>query len=145
MTGNELVSEDHGKGRYRFLVSKGKFVPSTAGGDAGPVRARMPGLQILPVQIPDVLPPPAPAPAIAPLSVMGIGSWPRPRWMLQALHQYLDGRMPEAEFQATADDAAQLALDAQVAAGVDVVTDGEQRRDSYASFVASRLDNCQLV
>jgi 5-methyltetrahydropteroyltriglutamate--homocysteine methyltransferase len=105
----------------------------------------MPGREILPVRIPDSLPPPAPAPAIAPLSVMGIGSWPRPRWMLQALHEYLDGRMPEAEFQATADDAAQLALDAQVAAGVDVVTDGEQRRDNYASFVASRLDNCQLV
>jgi 5-methyltetrahydropteroyltriglutamate--homocysteine methyltransferase len=29
--------------------------------------------------------------------------------------------------------------------GVDVVTDGEQRRDSYASFVAARLDNCQLI
>jgi 5-methyltetrahydropteroyltriglutamate--homocysteine methyltransferase len=76
---------------------------------------------------------------------MGVGSWPRPRWMLQALHEHLDGRLPEAEFQATADDAVQLALDAQLAAGVDVVTDGEQRRDNYASFVASRLDNCQLV
>ena len=76
---------------------------------------------------------------------MGIGSWPRPRWMLQALHEYLDGRLPEADFQATADDAVQLSLDAQIAAGVDVVTDGEQRRDNYASFVASRLDNCQLV
>ena len=28
---------------------------------------------------------------------------------------------------------------------MDVVTDGKQRRDSYASFVASRLDNCQLI
>ena len=146
MTGNELVSEDHGNGRYRFLVSKGKFAPrSASSGEAEPVRGRMPGRVILPVRIPESLPPPAPAPAIAPLSVMGIGSWPRPRWMLQALHEYLDGRMPEEEFQATADDAVQLALDAQVAAGVDVVTDGEQRRDSYASFVASRLDNCQLV
>jgi len=26
-----------------------------------------------------------------------------------------------------------------------VLTDGEQRRDSYSSFVASRLDNCQLI
>ena len=30
-------------------------------------------------------------------------------------------------------------------AGVDVVTDGEQRRDSYASFVGALLDNCQLI
>jgi 5-methyltetrahydropteroyltriglutamate--homocysteine methyltransferase len=28
---------------------------------------------------------------------------------------------------------------------VDVVSDGEQRRDNYASFVGARLDNCQLI
>jgi 5-methyltetrahydropteroyltriglutamate--homocysteine methyltransferase len=146
MTGNDLVSEDHGNGRYRFVVCRGRFVPGSVPlAEAASSRPRMPGREILPVRIPDSLPSPAPSPAIAPLSVMGIGSWPRPRWMLQALHEYLDGRLPEAEFQATADDAAQLAIDAQVAAGVDVVTDGEQRRDNYASFVASRLDNCQLV
>src|SRR5690606_20604421 len=38
-----------------------------------------------------------------------------------------------------------LAVEAQLRAGVDVLTDGEQRRDSYASFVAGRLDNCQLI
>jgi len=38
-----------------------------------------------------------------------------------------------------------LAVDAQLRAGVDVVTDGEQRRDNYASFVGGRLDNCQLI
>ena len=65
--------------------------------------------------------------------------------MLQALHDYLEGRLPEAEFQATADDAVRLTVDAQATAGVDVVTDGEQRRDNYASFLAARLDNCQLV
>jgi 5-methyltetrahydropteroyltriglutamate--homocysteine methyltransferase len=146
MTGNELVSEDRGEGRYRFLVAKGKFGDGTPSAAAeSPSRPRMAGREILPVRIPASLPSPAPAPAIPPLAVMGIGSWPRPRWMLQALHEYLDGRLPEADFQATADDAVQLALDAQVGAGVDVVTDGEQRRDNYASFVASRLDNCQLV
>ena len=29
--------------------------------------------------------------------------------------------------------------------GVDVLTDGEQRRDNYASFVGGLLDNCQLI
>jgi 5-methyltetrahydropteroyltriglutamate--homocysteine methyltransferase len=38
-----------------------------------------------------------------------------------------------------------LAVDAQVRAGADVVTDGEQRRDSYANFIGGRLDNCQLI
>ena len=146
MTGNELVSEDRGEGRYRFLVAKGRFIPTqVSSAPETSSRPRMPGRQILPVQIPGSLPSPAPVPSVPPLSVMGVGSWPRPRWMIQALHEYLDGRLPEADFQATADDAVRLVLDAQVAAGVDVVTDGEQRRDNYASFVASRLDNCQLV
>ena len=97
------------------------------------------------VSVPQSLPPPAAAPRIAPLSVMGIGSWPRPRWMLQAVHDHLEGRLDEAEFHATADDAARLSIDAQIRAGVDVLTDGEQRRDSYASFVGGLLDNCQLI
>jgi 5-methyltetrahydropteroyltriglutamate--homocysteine methyltransferase len=76
---------------------------------------------------------------------MGIGSWPRPRWMLQAMHDHLEGRLAEPEFEATADDAVRLAVAAQLRSGVDVVTDGEQRRDNYASFVGARLDNCQLI
>ena len=92
-----------------------------------------------PVSIPASLPGPAAAPKIAPLSVMGIGSWPRPRWMLQAVHDHLEGRLGDAEFHATADDAVRLSIDAQLRAGVDVLTDGEQRRDSYASFVGGLL------
>jgi 5-methyltetrahydropteroyltriglutamate--homocysteine methyltransferase len=38
-----------------------------------------------------------------------------------------------------------LCVDAQLRAGVDVITDGEQRRDNYASFVGGILDNCQLI
>ena len=44
-----------------------------------------------------------------------------------------------------ADRAVAQVIQAQLEAGVDVVTDGEQRRDSYASFVGSRLENCQLI
>lgn len=147
MTGNELVSETRGPGGYSFLVAKGRFAPGAAAAGGGGPRnlSHAEERQVAPVHIPASLPSPSPAQVIRPLSVMGIGSWPRPRWMLQALHDYLEGRLPEAEFQATADDAVRLAVDAQAAAGVDVVTDGEQRRDNYASFVAARLDNCQLV
>jgi 5-methyltetrahydropteroyltriglutamate--homocysteine methyltransferase len=147
MTGNELVSEAHLPGAYSFLVSKGKFAPPATGAPSAESRPMAPpaARPVAPVHVPSSLPAPAPAPGIAPLSVMGIGSWPRPRWMLDALHAYLEGRLPEKEFQETADDAVKLALQAQLEAGVDVVTDGEQRRDNYASFVGARLDNCQLV
>ncbi len=95
--------------------------------------------------IPTHLPDPAPAPTIEPLSVVNLGSWPRPPWLLQALHQHLEGRLSDADFQATADDAVRLAVAAQVRAGTDVVSDGEMRRDNYSSFVGGLLDNCQLI
>ena len=77
-----------------------------------------------------------------PTRVARASSWPRPRWMLRAVHEHLEGRLGDDEFEATARDAVRLAVDAQVRAGVDVVTDGEQRRDNYASFVGGLLDNC---
>lgn len=149
MTGNELVSWTKEGKRRSFLVSKGAF----AGGVVQAQQAATTqetaragaAIPIVAVTIPASLPAPAEAPPIRPLSVMGIGSWPRPRWMLQALHDHMEGRLDEASFQASADDAVQLAVAAQQRAGVDVVTDGEQRRDSYASFVGGRLDNCQLI
>jgi 5-methyltetrahydropteroyltriglutamate--homocysteine methyltransferase len=88
---------------------------------------------------------PAPAPPVPALAVMGIGSWPRPRWLLEALHARLEGRLDDATFQATADDAVRLVVAAQQRAGASVLTDGEQRRDSYANFVGMRLDDCQSI
>ena len=144
MTKNELVSWTRNNGQRSFLVCKGplaerRHTPAIA------TTASIGEQLRVKVTIPTSLPTPAPGPKIEPLSVMGIGSWPRPRWMLQAIHDHLEGRLDEVEFQATADDGARLSIDSQVRAGVDVITDGEQRRDSYASFVGGLLDNCQLI
>jgi 5-methyltetrahydropteroyltriglutamate--homocysteine methyltransferase len=145
MTGNELVSfVRHGRERS-FLVSKGQFVEPARSGRRSTVSASPTGPPAVSVVIPSTLPAPAPALAIAPLSVMGIGSWPRPRWMVKAIHAYMEGKLPDEAFEETARDAVRLAVGAQVSAGVDVVTDGEQRRDNYASFVGGLLDNCQLI
>jgi len=146
MTGNELVSFVRQGTQRSFLVCKGTLVERVASAaPARRVRVAPVGRAPVAVCIPTTLPPPAPALAVASLSVMGIGSWPRPRWMLRALHEHLEGRLGDDEFEATARDAVRLAVDAQVRAGVDVVTDGEQRRDNYASFVGGLLDNCQLI
>ena len=143
MTGNELVSVTRRDRQRSFLVCKG---PLAARGERAAARAAAVAPRaVTPVHVPATLPPPARVAPIPPLAVMGIGSWPRPRWMLQAIHDHLEGRLGEAAFEATGDDAARLAVDAQVRAGVDVVSDGEQRRDNYASFVGGRLDNCQLI
>jgi 5-methyltetrahydropteroyltriglutamate--homocysteine methyltransferase len=65
--------------------------------------------------------------------------------MVRAIHDHLESRLPDSEFHEIADDAVRLAVEAQLQAEVDVVTDGEQRRDSYASFVGGLLDGCQLI
>jgi 5-methyltetrahydropteroyltriglutamate--homocysteine methyltransferase len=145
LTRNELVSFTKEGKQRSFLVCKGMLadrreepaIPATAKHRDAPLASTPPTAR--PRRLPVT------APAIAPLSVMGIGSWPRPRWMVEAMHEHVAGRLGEAQFQETADDAVRLAVAAQARAGVDVITDGEQRRDSYASFVASRLDNCQLI
>ena len=146
LTGNELISVVAVGREHSFLVSKGAFVPSAHPARPAALRRPAPITQaIVPVDIPAHLPTPSPAGAIPPLAVMGIGSWPRPRWLMSALHEHLEGRLDDASFQEIADDAVRLVVAAQQRAGVNVFTDGEQRRDSYASFVADRLDNCQLI
>jgi 5-methyltetrahydropteroyltriglutamate--homocysteine methyltransferase len=144
LTGNQLVSSAPAGSGTAFLVCKGALSERQADTPATRPSARQDTAIVAPRSA-SRLPDPAPAPEIPALAVMGMGSWPRPRWMLQAIHEHLEGRLDEDAFQATADDAVRLAVDAQQRAGADVITDGEQRRDSYASFVGGRLDNCQLI
>lgn len=147
MTRNELVSwTKHGRQRS-FLVCKGLLSERAAVAAPAPVRepvaAALAALgataQARPAREP-VAPRPLPA-----LAVTGMGSWPRPRWLVQALHDHVQGRLDETAFHEAADDAVRLIASAQQRAGATLFTDGEQRRDSYSSFVATRLENCQLV
>jgi 5-methyltetrahydropteroyltriglutamate--homocysteine methyltransferase len=146
LTGNDLVSWTKDGKHRSFLICKGNIEErGAAAAVASPVTAR-PAPQA--DQAPIAAPRRAaliPAPPIPPLAVMGMGSWPRPRWMTDALHDHVQGRLDDSAFQETADDAVRLVVAAQERSGVDVMTDGEQRRDSYASFVAARLEGCQLV
>ena len=78
-----------------------------------------------------------------PVSV--VGSWPRPASLVRALKQWEAGEIPESEFETAADAAVLEALRAQEEAGVDVVSDGEQRRDNFYSFLAAKLEGMQLM
>ncbi len=141
LTRNELMSWTKAGRQRSFLICKG--LSADRGKVAAVPRQSAPAPTATPIaRVPRT---PLTAPKIAPLSVMGIGSWPRPRWMINAMHEHISGQLAEDEFQLTANDAVRLAIASQQSSHVDVVTDGEQRRDSYASFVASRLDNCQLI
>ena len=62
---------------------------------------------------------------LPPFPVTSVGSWPRPDWLVRA------AKRRDADLAALQDAACLEALRAQEAAGVDIVTDGEQRRDHF--------------
>ena len=74
-----------------------------------------------------------------------VGSWPRSTTLIQALRKKQAGDMSDAEFDAVADLEVLAALKAQEDAGVDILTDGEQRRDNFYSFAVGKLSGMQLM
>ncbi len=74
-----------------------------------------------------------------------VGSWPRPTYLLDALHKRQAGQLSYEEFNVVADRAVLEALRYQEDAGVDLVSDGEQRRDNFYSFVVEKLEGVELM
>ena len=74
-----------------------------------------------------------------------VGSWTRPQWLVSALRERQAGEITGAEFDAVADDAVLAAIKYQEDAGVDIVSDGEMRRDNFYSFVVEKLGGMRLM
>ncbi|MBV8771392.1 MAG: cobalamin-independent methionine synthase II family protein, partial [Deltaproteobacteria bacterium] len=74
-----------------------------------------------------------------------VGSWTRPEWLVHALRRRQAGEISAEEFDRIADDAALAAIKYQEDAGVDIVSDGEVRRDNFYSFVVDRLSGMRLM
>ncbi len=77
--------------------------------------------------------------------VTQVGSWPRSRELLRALRDKQAGRLDAAAFDRLADDEVRRCVAHQVDAGVDVVVDGEHRRDNFYSFITDKLDGTRLM
>jgi 5-methyltetrahydropteroyltriglutamate--homocysteine methyltransferase len=83
-----------------------------------------------------------------------IGSYPQPDWLIDRdrLGERLPPRVrarelwrvPEPFLEEAQDDATRLAVLEMERAGVDVVTDGEMRRESYSNRFATALDGVDL-
>jgi 5-methyltetrahydropteroyltriglutamate--homocysteine methyltransferase len=83
-----------------------------------------------------------------------VGSFAQPEWLIDRAR--LAGRFPprvrarelwrpDPEYLKQAqDDATELAIRAQEAAGLDIITDGEIRRESYSNHFATGLDGLDL-
>lgn len=74
-----------------------------------------------------------------------IGSWPRTKEVQRAMRDKKAGRITDEEFHNIADESILQILRWQEEAGIDFVSDGEQRRDNYISFVAEHLNNVQML
>src|ERR671911_2459868 len=83
-----------------------------------------------------------------------VGSYPQPEWLIdrQRLGDRLPPRVrarelwrvPEPFLEEAQDDATRLAVRDMERAGVDVITDGEMRRESYSNRFATALDGVDL-
>src|SRR3954447_12266841 len=83
-----------------------------------------------------------------------VGSYAQPDWLIN--RDKLAGRfpprvrarelwrIPEAYLQQAQDDATLLAIRAQEQAGLDIITDGEMRRESYSNHFATALDGVDI-
>jgi 5-methyltetrahydropteroyltriglutamate--homocysteine methyltransferase len=88
------------------------------------------------------------------LSTSIVGSYPQPGWLID--REVLAGRFPprvrarelwrvDPEHLAEAQsDATLLAIKAQEEAGLDIITDGEIRRESYSNHFATALDGVDI-
>src|ERR1700675_3472247 len=83
-----------------------------------------------------------------------VGSYPQPDWLIDRAR--LADRFPPrvrarelwrvdpAHLEQAQDDATLLAIRAQEQAGLDILTDGEERRESYSNRFATALDGVDL-
>src|ERR671919_1985849 len=83
-----------------------------------------------------------------------VGSYPQPDWLVdrQMLSKVVPRtrmreiwRVPEAFLEEAQDDATLIAIRDMERAGVDIITDGEMRRESYSNRFATALDGVDIV
>ncbi|MYC29652.1 MAG: cobalamin-independent methionine synthase II family protein [Chloroflexi bacterium] len=74
-----------------------------------------------------------------------VGSWPRPPELIQALRRRQADEISEDEFNSVADQAVLESLKYQDEAGTDIISDGEQRRDNFYSYVVGKIAGMQLM
>jgi 5-methyltetrahydropteroyltriglutamate--homocysteine methyltransferase len=72
-----------------------------------------------------------------------IGSLPRPAWLLDLLTEYVAGRLPREQWERACDRAVPFAVALQESAGIDVISDGEWRREGYFQVFYERVEGFQ--
>jgi 5-methyltetrahydropteroyltriglutamate--homocysteine methyltransferase len=74
-----------------------------------------------------------------------VGSYPVPEWMERLKTDYFRGRMSHAQLQDVHEMAIKAALRDQERAGVDIVSDGELRRDNDLDYFLARIPGIEIA
>ena len=77
--------------------------------------------------------------------VTQVGSWPRSPELIAALREHRTGRIGRTEFEKFADEEIRRCISLQHEAGVDIVVDGELRRDNFYSFITDKVEGTELM
>src|SRR3954468_23717151 len=89
-----------------------------------------------------------------PIETTVVGSYPQPRWLIH--RDRLGSKVPRVrapeiwkvegpDLEAAQDDATLIAIRDMERAGLDIITDGEVRRESYSNRFATALEGVDIV
>ncbi|BCB76644.1 methionine synthase [Phytohabitans flavus] len=73
-----------------------------------------------------------------------VGSYPVPEWMERLKTEYFRGKMSYGQLQEVHDMAVKAALRDQELAGIDIVSDGELRRDNDIDYTLARMPGIEI-
>src|SRR5437588_11350877 len=82
---------------------------------------------------------------LPPLPTAVVGSFPVPEWMERLKSDYHRGRISHAQLQEVHDTAIKAALRDQELAGIDIVSDGELRRDNDIDYFLPRTPGIDIA
>ena len=74
-----------------------------------------------------------------------VGSFPRPRDLIDASRKHSAGELSRQELDGLEEKATEATIREEEAAGLDVITDGEQRRSSFVSFVGDKIPGFKVM
>jgi len=73
-----------------------------------------------------------------------VGSQPKPKWLNYLLKRRAEGQLPQDVMEQAYCDAIKAAVKDQETAGVDIIWDGEMRREEMTSYFAEHIDGFRI-
>ena len=74
-----------------------------------------------------------------------VGSWPRSKTMLKVLRGYQKGTVTREDFDRVAETEIRRTVALQEQAGLDILVDGEHRRESFYAFITDKVAGTRLM